>query len=200
MRKITRDCHFIASGKDSNGDPIGKQAYVDPTNPNLSWVYLCPDELTELLYRVKNIYNVSKPIIITENGSPDMNDTSKTYQQVRDDTYRMEYIKKHLIAIRTAIRNNVNVMGYYVWSFMDSFEWSSGYKDRFGLIYVDYVNNLQRYPKNSALWFKKFLSEKKEGLLKRSRMDDNEEVEVNETMVEADKPTEVISKLKKAKV
>ncbi|KVH91148.1 Glycoside hydrolase, catalytic domain-containing protein, partial [Cynara cardunculus var. scolymus] len=143
----TRDGRFKASGNDSNGDPIGKQAYVDPTNPMLSWVYLCPAELTELLYLVKNTYNVSKPIIITENGSPEMNDTGKTYQEVWDDTYRLEYIQKHLTAIRTAICNKVNVKGYFAWSFMDSFEWSFGYKDRFGLTYVDYVNNLQRYPK-----------------------------------------------------
>ncbi|XP_024996270.1 beta-glucosidase 24-like [Cynara cardunculus var. scolymus] len=188
----TRDGRFKASGNDSNGDPIGKQAYVDPTNPMLSWVYLCPDELTELLYLVKNTYNVSKPIIITENGSPEMLDTGKTYQEVRDDTYRMEYIKKHLIAIRTAIRNKVNVTGYYAWSFMDSFEWSSGYKDRFGLIYVDYVNNLQRYPKNSALWYKKFLSE---NVLKRSM--DGEKVDG--TGFEAEKAIEVNPKLKKAK-
>ena len=95
--------------------------------------------------------------------------------------------------------NKVNITGYFVWSFMDSFEWNSGYKDRFGLIYVDYVNNLQRYPKNSALWFKKFLSEKKEGLLKRTKMDAEEEVEVNDTMFEAEKPTKMIPKLKKAK-
>ncbi|XP_024996529.1 beta-glucosidase 24-like [Cynara cardunculus var. scolymus] len=195
----TRDCHFVASGTDSNGDPIGKQAYVDPTNPNLSWVYLCPDELTELMYIVKNIYNVTKPLIVTENGSPDMNDTAKTYQEVRDDTYRMEYIRKHLIAIRTAIRNNVDVMGYYVWSFMDSFEWSSGYKDRFGLIYVDYVNDLQRYPKNSALWYKKFLSEKKVVLLKRARVDDEKEDEATDMVSEPEKPSEVVPKLKKAK-
>ncbi|KAJ9556443.1 hypothetical protein OSB04_011057 [Centaurea solstitialis] len=237
----TRDCHFIVSGKDPNGDTIGKQvrqllhlnknndrgsittemshfnltqhtlqAYVDPTNPDLSWVYLCPNELTELLYCVKNTYNVSKPIIITKNGSPDMNNPGKTYQEVRDDKYRTEYIKKHLIAIRIAMRyasllpifichQYLNVTGYFVWSFMDSFEWNSGYKDRFGLIYLDYVNNLQRYPKNSALWFKKILSEKKEGLLKRTKMDGEEDVEVNDMMFEAEKPTEIIPKLKKAK-
>ncbi|KAI3693349.1 hypothetical protein L6452_33184 [Arctium lappa] len=106
-----RDSHFKASGRDSNGNPIGKQAYVDPEYPEmLSWVYLCPDELTELLYLLKNKYNISKPIIITENGAPQMNDAKKTYREVRDDTYRMEYLKKHLIAIRTAMWNNYPVI------------------------------------------------------------------------------------------
>ncbi|KVH91147.1 hypothetical protein Ccrd_006850 [Cynara cardunculus var. scolymus] len=187
------DCHYKELGRDPNDIPIGKPAYPD------SWVYLCPNELTELLYRVKSTYNLSKPIIITENGSPDMNERGKTYEEVRDDTYRMEYIKKHLIAIRTAMRNKVNVVGYFVWSFMDSFEWSSGYDERFGMIYVDYVNDLQRYPKNSALWFKIFLSEKKRGSLKRTIMDGDEEDTDIVFGARAEETTEVIPKLKKAK-
>jgi len=56
-----------------------------------------------------------------------------------------------------ACREGVNVKGYYAWSFSDSFEWDAGYTVRFGLIYVDYKNNLKRYPKFSAFWLKKFL-------------------------------------------
>nr|GEX72601.1 ribonuclease H-like domain-containing protein [Tanacetum cinerariifolium] len=91
-----------------------------------SWVYLCANELVELPK-----YHVTKHIVITENGSPDKNETDKTYKQVQDDNYRIKYIKKHLEAIRTANNNGLNVKGYFVWSFMDSFEWSSGYTSRF---------------------------------------------------------------------
>ncbi|KAJ9556292.1 hypothetical protein OSB04_010906 [Centaurea solstitialis] len=182
------DCHYKALGKDPNEIPIGKPAY-----PN-SEIYLCANELTELLYRVKSTYNVSKPIIITENGSPDKNDFGKTYEQVRDDAYRMEYIEKHLIAIRTAMRNNINVMGYFVWSFMDCFEWPSGYSNRYGMIYVDYAHNLQRYPKSSAIWFRKFLSKTEGKLHERALMDGEEEDEVNNTV-----QAEMIPTLKKTK-
>ncbi|KAI3829219.1 hypothetical protein L1987_03336 [Smallanthus sonchifolius] len=96
-----------------------------------------------------------------KSGSPDKNDPGKTYEEARDDTYRLNYIKHHLEAIKLARRNKVNVMGYFIWSFMDSFEWSFGYNIRFGMIYVDYMNDLQRYPKRSAVWFRKFLSENK---------------------------------------
>lgn len=47
--------------------------------------------------------------------------------------------------------------GYFVWSWCDNYEWSNGYTVRFGLVYVDYVNGLTRYPKDSAAWFIKFL-------------------------------------------
>jgi len=51
-----------------------------------------------------------------------------------------------------------DVRGYYVWSLFDNFEWEHGYNSRFGMYYVDFKNNLQRYPKDSVNWFKKFLS------------------------------------------
>jgi beta-glucosidase/6-phospho-beta-glucosidase/beta-galactosidase len=47
----------------------------------------------------------------------------------------------------------VPVRGYFLWSSMDNFEWSSGYAMRFGLIYVDYAT-LKRTPKLSASFFR----------------------------------------------
>ncbi|EYU31340.1 hypothetical protein MIMGU_mgv1a0051861mg, partial [Erythranthe guttata] len=54
----------------------------------------------------------------------------------------------------------VNVKGFIAWSFLDNFEWGSGFTVRFGLVYVDYLNGLKRIPKKSAIWFKKCLSRK----------------------------------------
>ncbi|KAM7523342.1 hypothetical protein LguiA_013244 [Lonicera macranthoides] len=53
--------------------------------------------------------------------------------------------------------NWVNVMGYFVWSLWDNFEWASGYNIHFGNIYVDFKDNLKRTPKFSARWFKYIL-------------------------------------------
>ncbi|KAL7609684.1 hypothetical protein Lser_V15G14341 [Lactuca serriola] len=192
------DRHYTPSGKDPRKNPIGPVAFEG------SWVYLCPEELTKLLLLVKNKYHVTKDIIITENGSQDQNLPDKTFVQVRDDTFRINYIKKHLEAIKNARSLGVNVMGHFVWSFMDSFEWVFGYNSRFGMFYVDYTNNLLRYPKNSAIWYRKFLSAKSRLLLKRSLRNDQQEKEdeVNDITKEEeddDEIIEVIPKLKKAK-
>jgi len=51
-----------------------------------------------------------------------------------------------------AIDAGADIRGYFVWSLLDNFEWSSGYSQRFGLVYVDYPT-LRRIPKASFRWY-----------------------------------------------
>ena len=89
-------------------------------------------------------------IYITENGCayPDQLVDGKVNDQKRVDFYQ-GYLK----ACQEAIDDGVKLKGYFAWSFMDNFEWASGYEKRFGLHYVDF-ETLERTPKKSALWFK----------------------------------------------
>ena len=58
-------------------------------------------------------------------------------------------------------RNGAKLKGYFVWSFLDDFEWNQGYLDKFGLIYVDRKKNLKRIVKDSGKWYKKLLHSKR---------------------------------------
>lgn len=51
-----------------------------------------------------------------------------------------------------ARRDGVPVRGYFLWSFMDNFEWREGYDQRFGMCYTDYATQ-KRTPKLSAHWY-----------------------------------------------
>lgn len=108
-----------------------------------------PSGLTNVLLKVKNEYG-NPPVYITENGCaaldvPDANG----YVQDRE---RVAYLRRHLIAAHDALQAGANLKGYFVWSLMDNFEWTSGYRPRFGIIHVDYQTQ-KRTPKLSALWY-----------------------------------------------
>ncbi|KAL6874366.1 hypothetical protein ACP4OV_013386 [Aristida adscensionis] len=132
-----------------NGVPIGP-----PTAS--SGLYIYPQGFGELLLYVKETYR--NPIVyITENGVDEFNNKSLSLQEALKDDTRVDYYNKHLLSLLSAIRSGADVRGYFAWSLLDNFEWSSGYTLRFGIHFVDYNNGLKRYPKNSARWFREFL-------------------------------------------
>lgn len=79
-----------------------------------------------------------------------------TAKDFTGDTERINYISGYLTYLASAIRKGADVRGYFVWSLLDDFEWTSGYKDRFGLYHVDFKTQ-KRTPKLSAEWFRQFL-------------------------------------------
>jgi beta-glucosidase len=58
---------------------------------------------------------------------------------------------------RQAVSAGVALRGYFVWSLLDNFEWSRGYSQRFGIVYVD-LETLERVPKDSYLWYRDFIA------------------------------------------
>ena len=111
-----------------------------------------PQGLTELLVRLHRDYTLP-PIFITENGAAFQDEVLD--RQVHDGQ-RQRYIARHIAATLEAMRQGVRVDGYFVWSLLDNFEWSSGYAKRFGIVRVDY-DTQQRMLKDSALWYRDFL-------------------------------------------
>lgn len=147
-RSYNTDSHANLT-TERNGIPIGPRAAS-------SWLYVYPKGIQELLLYVKKVYN--NPLIyITENGIDEFNDPTLSLEEALMDTYRIDYYHRHLFYIRSAIKNGVNIKGYFAWSLLDNFEWSSGYTVRFGINFVDYKNGLTRHQKLSAKWFKIFL-------------------------------------------
>jgi beta-glucosidase len=111
-----------------------------------------PEGLYHILKKF-NQYKGIRNLIVTENGNcvPDKLENGRVH-----DKDRIDYFKNHLAAVLKAKREGVNVNGYFVWSPTDNFEWDKGYNPRFGLVYVDF-KTLERYIKDSGLWFKEFL-------------------------------------------
>ncbi len=97
-------------------------------------------------------YTTGMPIYVTENGcaAPDELDRDGTRCH---DPRRIAYLREHIAALRDAWRDGVNVKGYYVWSFIDNFEWAYGFTKRFGVVYCDYLDQ-RRVPKDSFYFYR----------------------------------------------
>ena len=108
-----------------------------------------PEGLTRLLVRLKEEYGVP-PVYITENGAA--YDDVVLPDGTVDDRERLAFIDAHLRATYDAIAQGVDVRGYFAWSLMDNYEWAYGYRQRFGLVHVDYATQV-RTPKASARWY-----------------------------------------------
>ncbi|TYH32386.1 hypothetical protein ES288_A01G248100v1 [Gossypium darwinii] len=133
-----------------NGVPIGHRAHSE-------WLYEVPWGMYKAVTYVTKRYG-SPNIILSENGMDDPGNL--TFPESLYDINRVNFYRSYLKELKRAMDDGANVTGYFAWSILDNFEWLLGYTSRFGLVYVDH-NDLKRYPKLSAYWFKQMLERKK---------------------------------------
>lgn len=96
---------------------------------------------------VSSLRHLRKPILITEHGLADA-----------DDSRRPEFLQKSLEGLSEAIKAHSPIIGYLHWSLLDNFEWADGFTPRFGLVEVDYKTQ-KRTPRASALLYKKIIED-----------------------------------------
>lgn len=92
----------------------------------------------------------SLPLYITENGRACYDYIDPTGEV--HDPERIAYLRSHLGALLRAIGHGVDVRGYFAWSLLDNFEWTEGYSQRFGLVFVDFGTQ-RRILKDSARFY-----------------------------------------------
>lgn len=128
--------------RDENGKPVPAPL---GDNYNGADSYL---ETAECMYYGPKIMQerYGLPIYVTETGI-DTIDCVNQNGEVIDDV-RSEYLRRYFPQLLRAKNDGVNIRGYFMWSLMDNFEWSTGYTRRFGLIRVNF-DTLERLKKKS---------------------------------------------------
>ncbi|OBS11080.1 beta-glucosidase [Elizabethkingia miricola] len=111
-----------------------------------------PESIYHILKKFQAYENIP-PLIITENGAafPDTLQNNQVH-----DPKRLQYMQNILQQVLRAKQEGVNVNGYFVWTFLDNFEWAEGYHPRFGLVHVDFQTQ-QRTVKASGHWYADFI-------------------------------------------
>ncbi len=134
-------------------DPLDFKVVHDGLDATQSEWFVYPQGMTDLLFWVKRQYG-DIPVYITENGAS-CDDEADRDGNVNDER-RILYLKRHLLYLHRALTSNINVKGYFVWSFMDNFEWNDGFSHKFGLVHVDFATQ-QRTKKKSFYWYQAFI-------------------------------------------
>ncbi len=161
MRLINQPIDFygqnIYNGKEYSVDKDGNAVLVKRKEGSPKTAIQWPVTPECLRWGPRYLYErYKKPIFITENGMS-AHDWVSLDGKVHDPN-RIDFINRYLNELSKAIDDGADVRGYFVWSFMDNFEWSKGYSDRFGIVYVDYESQ-ERIPKDSAYWYKNWIEE-----------------------------------------
>lgn len=147
--------------------PLHIEPWPDTETTAYGWP-VKPKYMAVALKEMADRYPNLPPVIITEGGASyeDIIVTDKSAnRRFIPDERRLRYLSDHLDAALQAtapggVAQKIDLRGYYVWSLMDNFEWSGGYKQPFGLVHVD-RETLERTPKASYYWLQELLEERK---------------------------------------
>ena len=121
------------------GNPRGTLAWLDVAPQSLYWAARFQTERYGL------------PLVFSENGF--CNTDFVHLDGKVHDPQRIDFLARYLAGVHRAVTEGVPVAGYFYWSILDNFEWAEGYKDRFGLVHVDYQTQ-KRTLKDSAHWYR----------------------------------------------
>ena len=113
-----------------------------------------PDGLRYTLNELYARYQV--PLMVVENGLG-------AFDHIEEDgsihdTYRIDYLRKHITSMKEAIKDGVDLIGYTPWGCIDLVSASTGeMAKRYGFVYVDADDQgngrYKRYKKDSFYWY-----------------------------------------------
>lgn len=133
---------------------------VEPSYPEAQFTRMgweiYPQGIKEIVLDISRRYN-HVPLYITENGAAFQD---RLIDGKVEDPYRVNFIRSYLKALHEAISEGANLKGYFLWSFMDNFEWNLGYEKTFGLVHIERSSgSLKRTVKESGHWYAQVCAE-----------------------------------------
>lgn len=141
--------YMIRQGEDGEPEDVYRPAGSPKTAANWPVTPGC------FYWGVRFLYErYHMPLYITENGMSCHDDVSLDGRV--HDPNRLNFLDLYLSALQKANDDGADVRGYFLWTFLDNFEWDKGYTERFGIVYVDFATQ-KRIVKDSAFWYQKVI-------------------------------------------
>lgn len=168
------------SKTDSSGKLIGPASGVP-------WINVVPWTQAKMLQYISWRYStkgstgstVPPAVLISSSGTQVPGEENMKVPAVLQDDFRVNFYREYLNSVCEAVASrDVNLIGWYAWSFMDGFEWTDGYRRKFGLVHVEYASpqgtsaavaatgaGLKRTPKKSVQWLSQHFFKVQDGVL-----------------------------------
>lgn len=146
--------HYSAQAVKMGSDGEPEELPIPPGAPMMT---TRTPMMPEVLYWAPKFYyeRYKLPYMVTENGLSTVDWVSLDGKV--HDTQRIDYTRRYLLQFRRAAEDGVPILGYFHWSIMDNFEFTEGYRERYGLIHINY-QTLERTPKDSSRWYRKVIA------------------------------------------
>ena len=116
----------------------------------MPWLRLVPEAMYWLPRFLREAAAFRGDLVITENGCAAEDELTPQGEVL--DLDRIHYLRQHLGQLHRAVAEGYPVRGYFLWSFLDNFEWSWGFAKRFGIVWTSFGTQ-ERIPKASARWY-----------------------------------------------
>ena len=99
------------------------------------------------------------PLLITECGFG--NKEVWPEEGILEDDDRIDYLSRHIRAVKEAMNLGVDFIGFCCWSFIDLISGHSGFSKRYGFVYVNRdehdLKDMARRKKKSFYWYKRVI-------------------------------------------
>ncbi|MFV0557470.1 MAG: glycoside hydrolase family 1 protein [Enterococcus sp.] len=150
----------------NKGTPFHPEMYYESfdlpgkqMNNSRGWE-IYPEIMYDMALYLKNNYG-DIPWFVSENGMGRENEEEYLDEQgVVQDTYRIEFITKHLYQLLRAVEEGANCEGYMLWAFTDCVSPMNAFKNRYGLVRIELDTARTRKLKKSAAWYKELIDER----------------------------------------
>ncbi|HEU5351869.1 MAG TPA: family 1 glycosylhydrolase [Terracidiphilus sp.] len=143
----------VDTGDPNGGDPYTRFHAVMPTEGPLTdaGLEVWPSGIYDLVAQVSREYD--RPVLeISECGCSYLDTPYDQRAGSVPDVRRIGFFRQTLAELARAIRDGAHVRAFHAWSLLDNFEWTDGYSQRYGLVYVDFRNQ-KRTIKDSGQWY-----------------------------------------------
>ncbi|MBE6115254.1 MAG: glycoside hydrolase family 1 protein [Erysipelotrichaceae bacterium] len=100
------------------------------------------------------------PLLITECGFGNKEEWPE--EGILEDDNRIDYLSKHMHAVKEAMNLGVEFIGFCTWSFIDLISGHSGFSKRYGFVFVNRdehdLRDMARRKKKSFYWYQNLIS------------------------------------------